>query len=259
MPWFRFYTEAITDRKVRRLSPAQRWVWTAVMAAARESPVPGRLMVTESLPMTLPELADYADVREREVTAAVDLMVRLVMLHWDGDVMVVTNWPKRQPESDNVTERSRKHRAKPDGNGVATLQQQSLQRVSNAPEVEREIETRSTSVELIPGGHRHETLGPPDATQPPRCVAHRGLPEDQVPPCRGCMVAGEKSAGAAETTTAAQALSCRMAIDNCGRCDDNGFIEDPVTRDPIARCDHRPVVSPPVGGPVDTQPETRTA
>ena len=40
-PWFRFYVEAMRDPKMRRLSPAERWLWVAVLAACRESWIPG--------------------------------------------------------------------------------------------------------------------------------------------------------------------------------------------------------------------------
>ena len=57
-PWFRFYVEALSDRKLRRLTPAQRWLWVAVLGAARQSPIPGHLMVSEREPMDAHDLAD---------------------------------------------------------------------------------------------------------------------------------------------------------------------------------------------------------
>ncbi|MCL6443142.1 MAG: hypothetical protein K6T83_06760 [Alicyclobacillus sp.] len=37
MEWFRFYTEAISDTKIRRLPPAQRWLWVVMLSLARKS------------------------------------------------------------------------------------------------------------------------------------------------------------------------------------------------------------------------------
>jgi hypothetical protein len=84
-PWFRFYTETMSDPKVRRIPAAQRWVWAGAMSAAKESPSPGRLIIPGTdLPMTTGDLASYCDVREKDAAAAVQLMIRLGMLALDG-------------------------------------------------------------------------------------------------------------------------------------------------------------------------------
>jgi hypothetical protein len=109
-PWFRFYTETFGDRKILRLSPTQRWLWAAILGAARESPEPGSLFVAEGVPMTTAELARYADVREKEVVPALLLMEQLQMIDYEFGVIVVTNWDSRQFESDNVTARTQAYR-----------------------------------------------------------------------------------------------------------------------------------------------------
>lgn len=110
-PWFRFYVEAMSDAKVRRIPASQRWVWAGAMSAAKESPQPGRLIIAGTdLPMTVGDLASYCDVREKDTAAAVQLMVRLGMLAFDGDVMVVSKFNSRQFLSDDVTGRVREHR-----------------------------------------------------------------------------------------------------------------------------------------------------
>jgi hypothetical protein len=109
-PWFRFYTEMFGDRKILRLTHAQRWLWAAILGAARESPEPGVLLVAEGEPMTEDELARYADVPKRIVGPTLRLMERLKMIERQDDVVVVLNWPARQFESDNVTARTRAFR-----------------------------------------------------------------------------------------------------------------------------------------------------
>jgi hypothetical protein len=109
-PWFRFYVEAFGDRKVLRLSPAQRWLWVAILGAARESPEPGRLMIADNVPMTVAELARFADVRAKDVADGLALMVQMQMITIVADVIAVTNWDHRQFESDNVTARTAAYR-----------------------------------------------------------------------------------------------------------------------------------------------------
>src|SRR5436309_1613223 len=105
-PWFRFYVEAMRDPKMRRLTPSQRWLWVAVLSAARESCHPGYLMVAEDEPYSCRDLADYAGMKFREVTEGVDQMVKLGMVAVAmKEVMFVPHWDDRQFESDDVTTR----------------------------------------------------------------------------------------------------------------------------------------------------------
>ena len=116
-PWFRFYVEAIYDPKLRRLPPGQRWLWPTVMALARQSPVPGHLLISaadeEVEALTEADLVDAAAMTTKEVKAALAAFYRLGMMHTDDelDCMVVTKFNSRQFESDDVTERTRRHRA----------------------------------------------------------------------------------------------------------------------------------------------------
>lgn len=136
-PWLRLYTETFSDRKILRLTPPQRWLWTAMLGAARESPTPGDLLVAEGVPMTHAELARYADVSVRMVPAALEMMASLGMVVIDGDVIRLPNFTARQFESDDVTARTRAHRerSKEQGRNVPT----NVRR--NTPETETETET----------------------------------------------------------------------------------------------------------------------
>lgn len=129
-PWFRFYVEALADRKLRRLTPAQRWLWVAVLGAARMSPQPGVLQVA-GVALTDDELADIAGMAVRDVRRALPLFEGAGMLERHGGMWRVTNWSHRQFESDDVTERTRKHRSRERFNDVP----------GNAPEAETEAET----------------------------------------------------------------------------------------------------------------------
>lgn len=138
--WFRFYVEAFSDRKIRRLKPAQRWVWVAILGAARDSYDPGVLYVAPDLPMTEQELADFADVPLKEVSAALRAMESMSMITRVDGTIQVTNWDVRQFESDNVTARTRNHRER--------SRERSNDVPGNGPETETETETeqeRTTS------------------------------------------------------------------------------------------------------------------
>lgn len=135
-PWFRFYVEAVSDRKMRRLTPAQRWLWVSVLAAARQSCIPGFLMVSEKVAYSWHDLADFAGMRLRDVERGTALFSEMGMIEFDRDLGAwrVPKWNDRQFESDLVTERTRKHRSNEHGRNVPTLP------VGTPPETEAETD-----------------------------------------------------------------------------------------------------------------------
>lgn len=144
-PWFRFYCEALTDRKLRRLTPAQRWLWVAVLATARQSPEPGVLLIAEGIPATVADLAELAGVTKTEARKGLDRMFELGLIV--GEPWRVTKWEQRQFESDSSTHRTRKHRS---GSDPGTP----MERSKNGPEAEAETEgvLSTTAAAGTPGG-----------------------------------------------------------------------------------------------------------
>lgn len=140
-PWFRFYVEAVRDPKIRRLTPEQRWLWVAILSAARESPISGYLMVSERHAYDWNDLADYAGVKLRVVEEGTARMSDLGMLVYDDRIgaWCVRAWSDRQFESDDVTARTRKHRERSteqDGNVPTSA-------VGTPPETEAETESET--------------------------------------------------------------------------------------------------------------------
>jgi hypothetical protein len=139
-PWFRFYVEAFSDRKVLRLTPLQRWLWVAILGAARESPMPGYLLIAEGVPMTKIELARYADVRPKDVPPALSLMASLGMIDVSDGLVSVKNWGVRQFESDNVTARTRDYRERSNEEGKEQDKDVPTNVRRNVPETETETD-----------------------------------------------------------------------------------------------------------------------
>lgn len=167
-PWFRFYVEAIWDPKLRRLSPAHRWLWATVMAMARVSPVPGALLADGTgEPLTDTEIADASALKIREVRAGIRAFVEAEMLtRTDDGILLVTKWDKRQFESDDVAKRTARHRAKnanetPNGTFQQAPMERSMQQPCNGdPRVrarDREQRTDTPSSRLQTQGVARET------------------------------------------------------------------------------------------------------
>lgn len=137
--WFRCYTDIKRDRKLRRLPIAHRWIWVAVMAMAKESPIQGRLLISENIPATIEDIADEAAADIEETEKAIQKFIEQDMLHEENGVLVLTNWGKRQYTSDNSTKRVRKHRQRK----KETLQQRYSNDEVTPPETETDTETET--------------------------------------------------------------------------------------------------------------------
>ena len=142
MPWFRFYAETVTDRKIRRLKVEHRWLWVTVLCAARQSPIEGWLMLSDEQPVEPVDLADLGALTERQVTAGLTALEKAGLVRWDTnlDAWEVPKWNDRQRKSDTSTDRVRAHRDR-QRNGDETLHARSSNGGRNAPEVEVEVET----------------------------------------------------------------------------------------------------------------------
>ena len=167
-PWFRFYVETIDDDKLLRHPPAWCWLWTVVMALARRSPVPGRLLITEGTPHTAETIATKARVPVGQVRKALGEFTKDEMVTQDGDCWVVTNFLARQFESDNVTERTRKHRSNGHArNDVGTFQPEGLEQDPLC----KAAESRPQSPELAASEvFTHNGCGKPAAAALPEVV-----------------------------------------------------------------------------------------
>lgn len=138
MPWFRFYVEAVHDRKLRRLKVETRWLFVACLAAARQSPEPGWLLVGENDPMDWDDLADFAGMTRKQVETGTDALTAAGVLAFDitRNAWHVPSWNDRQYESDTSTPRTRKHRSQQD-EGTTLERSNHVPRSGEAPTKER--------------------------------------------------------------------------------------------------------------------------
>jgi hypothetical protein len=99
-PWFRFYVEAPNDLKLRRLTPAQRWLWVCVLGAARQSREPGVLLIAGNEPWNYRDLADYSGMSVAETKKGMNAIERLGLVDRIDETWCVPQWDARQYEGD---------------------------------------------------------------------------------------------------------------------------------------------------------------
>lgn len=176
-PWFRFYSETLTDRKVQRICRATEQpkaviigAWTILLALSNDSPVPGILLLTEEISLTEQDIIAEMGLDEKIAHRILAEFTRFSMLAWDGRYYLLKNWSKRQFASDDVNERVKRYRAKkataekPSGNVTETLQDENC----NAPEQTR---PEHTTDQIIPD----EDLPPKPAEPTPSQYLFRAL------------------------------------------------------------------------------------
>jgi len=118
MPWFRMYWEMLDDPKIGTLDDATFRTWVEILCLACEAGNSGNTDLT---------VTETSWKLRRDVTVTVEklLHVGVVTLQkrFNGDETIfVTQWKKRQYQSDSSTLRVKIHREKRSSNGDETFQ-----------------------------------------------------------------------------------------------------------------------------------------
>ncbi len=110
-PWLKLWTEALHDKKLRRTSPVNRWVWIALLMMAAEQDDSGRLEVTAGVPMTDEDIRESAAVEMSAWMEARAYFLQMGMLRLDEGMYTIKNYVKRQePKDPTAAERMRRMR-----------------------------------------------------------------------------------------------------------------------------------------------------
>jgi len=133
--WFRFYTEALDDPKVQRLSPPlfKCWVNLLCLAAPTNGELPGEDDIAFKLRLSTHDTQQVLD--ELTLCGLVDV-VRTMKRDETQMKRRMHNWAARQYKSDTSTERVRRYRKKQgskNGNANETFHE-------TPPETETETE-----------------------------------------------------------------------------------------------------------------------
>lgn len=118
-PWFRFYHEALTDRKIGEVCRLTGQsvaivlgVWTTILCLANDSPERGSLLIADGCPVTTEYINGITGLGKDTFEAILEQFKALCMVVQDDGVYHVANWDKRQFSSDNSLKRVRNYRIK---------------------------------------------------------------------------------------------------------------------------------------------------
>ncbi len=169
MLWLRLYSEARNDAKLESLSDEQFRVWFRLLCFANEQPERGSIAgIDEELLAVEVAKGDVELLQE-----TIQRLVKLRILSVGEDNVRFVNWEKRQFQSDDVTERVRKHReSKRSTHEGETLQK----RCSN-------VDVTPTDTDTEADTEKDKTLPPPAAeaapADPPKQSSKPRQPKDE--------------------------------------------------------------------------------
>ena len=114
-PWFRAYSEMLHDPKIRRMTPAQRWVWVGLLCLASDSAERGTLELAPGIAYEYEDLALAVDAEQEDVERCLETATQMSMVRVDGSKLIIVNWDKRQYDNpsdapERARARQRKHR-----------------------------------------------------------------------------------------------------------------------------------------------------
>lgn len=116
MDWFRSYHEMLNDPKLDDFTDAQIGIWTKLLCSASQQTQRGYIELKTTKKSAMHALASNLKTRTDRLATALELFSDRKMVTYDLDAkegwVHITNWNKRQFESDSSTPRVRKHREK---------------------------------------------------------------------------------------------------------------------------------------------------
>ena len=152
MQWFRFYTEAIGDKKLTRAArdlgqplPHVLGVWAVVLSIASDSPERGVLLIADGMPATIDDVNDTArcNVTETFLKLIETGLVTESVTRNGSIVYSIPAWGKRQFGSDDSSSRVKAHRErqKQAKTGQSAVTETLQPRYGNAPEADTDTDT----------------------------------------------------------------------------------------------------------------------
>ena len=176
-----------TNRKLRRLPVAQRWVYVAgVLALASQSPIRGALLITDGEPVTAEDIAQEATVKVSEARAALASFRRFGMLDTDAHgVEWVHDWdamnrdpkPSDSPEARRARKRAQRDREQRDRHADVTRDITDC----HTPEGEVEGEEQHPPNPPLRGGHSDDPFpSRPDGNRKRDSDDHKAAVDDWV-------------------------------------------------------------------------------
>jgi hypothetical protein len=159
MGWFRYYDETLYEAKLIYVADKTGFdflfvqgAWSSLLCLANRSPIRGKLLLSKNVPMAISNVSVTLHCTEDVTLLLFNAFKDVDMLTFSEGCWAITNWDKRQFESDKSNERVRKYRQKKqNSNESKPLQKQDCNVTVTPPEAEAEqnSETEIKEEEIV--------------------------------------------------------------------------------------------------------------
>lgn len=147
LPWFRMYSDVLTDRKISKICKNTGHskalvigLWTCLLSLASESPTRGTLLLSDDIPYTYEDLEDETGLPTETIAQLLEEYRSFGMVSGTG-IMKISKWDQRQYKSDTSTERVKAYRERQN----ETLQKRYSNALDTDTETDKEIEVGFSS------------------------------------------------------------------------------------------------------------------
>ena len=99
LPWIKLWFDIIGDPKMAQLSAGEKWCWVGLLLLAGQSPVRGKLMLTESKPMDEKDIYRALRLSQKERTLLKTCIMKMTdmgSLKWSSSILEVIHFRDRQ-------------------------------------------------------------------------------------------------------------------------------------------------------------------
>jgi len=166
-PWFRFYSEAVKDRKVKYVAERTGQskatilgVLAVIFSMANDSPQPGKLLLANKIAIKTEEIAEDCGIKLKKIETILAELVAVGIIELTENnphgepYYYCVNWDKRQFKHDNSTVRVRRHRqkmAQKAADNVTVTETVTANRYCNLPDTDTDTDIKeSTKKEATP-------------------------------------------------------------------------------------------------------------
>ena len=112
LPWIKLWVDILSDPKMARLSVAERGCWDGILLLAQQSPIRGKLMLTDTQPMTIKDIAKAQRLTSREtgvLKSCISKMTELGSIRSNNNgALEITHFIERQEKYPSDVENHRK-------------------------------------------------------------------------------------------------------------------------------------------------------
>ena len=99
LPWIKLWFDIIGDPKIAQLSAVERWCWVGILLLAGQSPVRGKLMLSDAKPMNENDIYRALKLSPKEqklLKTCISKMTDMDSLKWNNSCLEVIHFKDRQ-------------------------------------------------------------------------------------------------------------------------------------------------------------------